>query len=70
MSAFLVSIPTVIERDQTHIDLPDRAINLVQVYPIYEEEIEIINRTHYKEFFMQDDINFSNVVRENTGVLR
>jgi hypothetical protein len=42
MTAFVVFATSVLEPAEGHIELPDRTINLVQMYPIYEDEIELI----------------------------
>ena len=56
MSAFLVFAPSILERDQLTVELPDRTINFAQMYPIYEREIEFIERKGVKAFL--DDARF------------
>jgi hypothetical protein len=68
MSAFFVFAPTILEKDQTHIHLPDRVINIVETYPIYEEEMRIIEQIGAQRFFMQESVDFSNIRRPNTAI--
>jgi hypothetical protein len=42
MTAFVVFATSVLDPKEARIDLPDRSINLVQMYPIYEDEIKLI----------------------------
>jgi hypothetical protein len=66
MTAFLVFAPTILEKDQAQIRLPDRIINIVQAYPIYEEEMRVIEQVGAQKFFMQESVDFANVKRPNT----
>ncbi len=63
MDAFLVFVPTVLTKEQAHVELSDRTINIVQAYPIYGKEIPLIERNGAEAFFMQPGIDFSNVRR-------
>lgn len=63
MSAFVVFAPSVLSEDEAHVVLPDRTINFVQVYPIYEEEIAVINRIGVGQWFSGDYDPYS-VTRE------
>jgi hypothetical protein len=67
MSAFLIFIPTILEKDQARVKLDDRTINIAQAYPIYEEEIKEIEKIGAQKFFMQEAIDFYDVRRKNTG---
>jgi len=42
MTAFLVFAPSIIDQENARVELPDRTINVVQMYPIYEQEIDMI----------------------------
>ena len=44
MSAFFVFFPIGLEREDVKFELPDRTINLIGMYPIYEGEIDLIGR--------------------------
>jgi hypothetical protein len=50
MSAFVVFAPSIVEQEDARIELPDRTINLVQMYPIYEEEIDDIKFEGFPKF--------------------
>src|SRR5437868_166283 len=70
MSAFLMFLPTILEKDQARVILDDRTINIVQAYPIYEEEISVIEQIGAQSFFMQEAVDFYDVQRKNTGGAR
>ena len=63
MSAFFVFAPSVVEQKDAAIMLPDRSINLVQLYPIYEDEIPLITNLGPTKVFMNPDTDFSDVKR-------
>lgn len=42
MNAFVVFALSVLDPADARIELPDRTVNVVQMYPIYDEEIEMI----------------------------
>ena len=42
-------------------------VNIVQAYPIYEEEIELIEQNGAQNLFMQDTLDLYDVQRKNTG---
>jgi hypothetical protein len=44
MSAFFVFFPIGLEREDAKVELPDRTIHLIGMYPIYEGEIDLIGR--------------------------
>jgi hypothetical protein len=44
MSAFLVFFPTVLDREAATVKLPDRTVHIVGMYPIYEGEVDLVNR--------------------------
>jgi hypothetical protein len=44
MSAFFVFFPIGLEREDTKVEIPDRTVNIVGIYPIYEGEIDLIQR--------------------------
>lgn len=44
MTGFLAFASMDLPKDATHIRLSDRTLNLVQMYPIYEGEIELIRQ--------------------------
>jgi hypothetical protein len=70
MSAFFVFAPSLLTPEEAAIVLPDRRINIVQLYPIYEEEIELIQREGVGSFFARDNLDLSDVRRPNLGEKR
>jgi len=67
MTAFFVFAPSLFDQEETYVKLPDRTINLVQIYPIYEEEIELITSVGVQNFFQNEEIDFCDVHRQNMG---
>jgi len=69
MSAFFVFFSTILDSEDGRIVLTDRTINIMQVYPIYDEEIRILNEIGADKFFFRDDIDFRDVARRNQGAI-
>jgi hypothetical protein len=67
MSAFFIFIPTILDQAQTHMELPDRVVNVVQAYPIYDDEVALIERIGASTFFSQEGLDLYNVRRPNTA---
>ena len=44
MAAFFVFFPSVLDPEAATVNLPDRTIHIVGMYPIYEGEIDLIQR--------------------------
>jgi hypothetical protein len=55
MSAFLIFAPSVLDEEQRHIVLSDRTINVAQMYPIYEDEIDLIESAGVEALFGSED---------------
>ncbi len=66
MSAFVINCPSIMDREQALLTLPDRTISIVQMYPIYEGEMELI-RTEGPEAFWSADVDLYDVRREDTS---
>lgn len=64
MNAFLVFAPSFLDQEQARFELPDRTINLVGMYPIYDEEIEIYDQIGLKEFWHSEGFDPYNPRRE------
>jgi hypothetical protein len=64
MSSFFLFWPTILEREQSHIELLDRTLNLIQAYPIFDSEVELISKIGAETFFMLDGLEFSDVTRD------
>ena len=67
MSAFFVFASSLLSPDEGAISLPDRRVNVVQIYPIYEEEIGLIEQEGVPAFFGRDGVDFVDVQRRNLG---
>jgi hypothetical protein len=70
LSAFFVFAPSVLASGEAAIELPDRKVNIVQLYPIYEDEIPLVEREGVGAFFGREDVDFSDVHRPNVGQTR
>jgi hypothetical protein len=64
MTAFLAFMPVDIEPQWTHIELQDRTLNLVQLYPIHHLEIDLIRKQGPRDFLMRDDLDHLNIRRK------
>lgn len=63
MTAFLVFATNLLDASQQRIELPDRVINISQLYPIYEKEAAVIKKLGVEKFFWELGIEFSDVGR-------
>ncbi len=62
MSAFVIFYPSIMSREQATLDLPDRKIAFLQLYPLYAGELHLI-RTKGEQAFWQHKIDTYNVRR-------
>jgi len=60
MSAFVAFAPSFIDATAMQIKLPDWTINLTQMYPIYEGEIDLIESSGLKAFLSRPGSFFEN----------
>lgn len=67
MSAFVVFAPSFINKEQLHIQLLDWKVNIAQMYPIYEGEIDFIEENGLKAFFANPTLDLYDVRREDTS---
>ena len=65
MSAFVVFAPNFISKPATQISLPDWTINLAQMYPIYEGEIDYIESSGLEKFLSRPGSFFEDPKRLN-----
>jgi hypothetical protein len=65
MSAFFVFAPSIMEKEMMQIELPEWKISIAQMYPIYEGEIELIEKEGLEKFFLDKNINFYDVQRRD-----
>ena len=60
MNAYLLFAPSFLDREQSTFVLPDRIVNLVGMYPIYDDEIAIYDRVGLEAFWHADGFEMSN----------
>ena len=65
MSAFFVFAPIIMDKELWGVQLPDWKVNIAQMYPIYDGEIDILNNIGLKDFWLNQKIDFCNVKRED-----
>lgn len=63
MSAYLLFWPTILDKDQQHLNLPDRCITFVQAYPIFDSEVGLIAQLGPENFFMLEGVDFDDTTR-------
>lgn len=65
LSAFVAFAPSFMPREDTSIELFDRTISLIQMYPIYEDEIAWIDKFGMEEFFTRPGSFFEDPKRKS-----
>ena len=65
MSGYFIFAPSFLDQKQSTIELSDRKIHLVSMYPIYQEEIELIKSKGLKYFWHMDGYDMYDVNRRN-----
>jgi hypothetical protein len=63
MSAFFLFAPLVLDQSQARLILPDRVINFVQAYPIYEREVELVRQMGPTDFFRSPGVDWFDIRR-------
>ncbi|HZH15259.1 MAG TPA: suppressor of fused domain protein [Archangium sp.] len=63
MTSFLIFASTLLDPEDIQLSLPDRKINLVQMYPIHEDEAEVVRQVGVEKFFWELGIDFDDVQR-------
>ncbi|WP_433172950.1 suppressor of fused domain protein [Actinoallomurus sp. CA-150999] len=58
MSVLLLFLATDLDPEFTRVELPDRVINIVQLYPMYESEMPLLEEKGPAEFLSTEDVNF------------
>ena len=67
MSVFLVFLTTDVDKEAARIELPDRVVNLMQVYPLYEAELPLLDRIGPVELLSSDEVDFHDPRRPPIG---
>jgi hypothetical protein len=68
MTAFLAFAPMDLPKGATRIKLSDRTLNLVQMYPIYADEIEVIQQAGPEAFLTRSTVDFHDIARPNLAL--
>jgi hypothetical protein len=68
MTSFLIFANSLLDAGQEKFTLPDRTIKLSQLYPIHEQEAEIIRRIGPEKFFFELGLDFYDVKRPPASV--
>jgi hypothetical protein len=68
MNAYLLFAPSFLNREQSKFTLPDRIVNLIGVYPVYDDEIAIYDRIGLKAFWNADGFEMYNPKRDRISV--
>ena len=63
MAAFLIFAPGILDEHQRHVVLSDRTINIAQLYPIYEDEMDLIEAGGVEALFDDQDYDPYSVTR-------
>jgi hypothetical protein len=58
MSVLLLFLATDLDPEFAHIELPDGPVNFVQLYPMYESEIPLLEEKGPEEFLSAENVNF------------
>lgn len=67
MNSLLVYPSDLVNPNLARIELDDRVVNLRQIYPIYESEIDVFRRIGVGTCFWEKEIDFSDVHRPPYG---
>jgi len=63
MSSFFLFWPTILEKEQQHLQLSDRKITFSQAYPIFDSEADAIAKIGAEKLFMMEGVDFADVSR-------
>jgi hypothetical protein len=63
MTSFLIFASTLLDPEDNQLSLSDRKIVLSQMYPIHEDEAQVVREVGVEKFFWKMDIDFYDVQR-------
>jgi Suppressor of fused protein (SUFU) len=63
MNACFLFAPSFLDQEDSKFVLPDRTINLVGLYPMYEEELEIYKTIGLEDFWHSEEFDLYNTQR-------
>ncbi|MBE0338710.1 suppressor of fused domain protein [Paenibacillus sp. 23TSA30-6] len=65
MTGYFVFASAILEKEESVIELPDKTIQLVGMYPLYKEEFDLMKRIGIKDFWHNKDYDIYSVSRAN-----
>ncbi|MGG1650094.1 suppressor of fused domain protein [Paenibacillus sp. NRS-1780] len=65
MTGYFVFASAILEKEDSVIELPNKTIQLVGMYPLYKEEFDLMKRIGIKEFWHKKDYSIYSVNRAN-----
>ncbi len=68
MNAYLLFAPSFLDGEQSKFVLPDRIVNLVGLYPVYDDEIAIYDRVGLEAFWHAEGFEMNNPHRGRVRV--
>jgi hypothetical protein len=68
MNAFFVYTPSLLDEEQSFIEFDDSMIQLVGLYPIYPEEVDLYNNIGLEEFWFNEDFDLYDPKRKNLAI--
>jgi hypothetical protein len=67
MNAYLLFAPSFLDEEQSRFVLPEGTVNLVGLYPLYEDEIAIYDRIGLEAFWHADGFEMHNPKRSHVS---
>lgn len=67
MAGFFVLAPAILDRADSVVELPGRTIHLRGMYPIYREEVRLLESIGLERFWKHPDFDMYEVRRPNLG---
>ena len=64
MCGFFVFAPSILEREQAQVHMPDYTVNISGMYPIYMEEVAVLEEIGLEKFWHHDNFDMYNVNRK------
>ncbi len=68
MSGFFIFAPSFLPPEDARFELSDRIINLVGMYPLYPEEVELYTKIGLEKFWHLDGFDMYGVQRKNLAM--
>lgn len=68
MIGYFTFAPSFLNKSQSTIELPTKTIHLIGMYPIYKEEVALLQEIGLKDFMFMPDYDMYSVNRKNLGL--